>query len=179
MAYPYNPYQPYQQYQQTYPQNYQPNIGQTMQTPQPLQTAPQVQPVQPQIQNGGFVSVRNIEEARNWPVAPGNSVTFKDENSPYVYTKTMGFSSLDRPVFDRYRLVKEDDVQTVQEAQTATENVQIQNPTNYALREEIEPIRQEFEVLKSEVMSIKEQIAEIGTKKPTARPKKEEKDGEE
>ena len=64
---------------------------------------------QPQIQNGGFISVRNEEEARCDPVAIGNSVTFKDETAPYVYTKTMGFSQLDRPIFEKYRLVKEGD----------------------------------------------------------------------
>ena len=36
------------------------------------------------------------------------SVTFKDETAPYIYTKTMGFSQLDRPIFDKYRLIKED-----------------------------------------------------------------------
>ena len=65
------------------------------------------QPVQ-QTQNNGFISVRNEVEARNYPVAPGNSITFKDETSPYVYTKTMGFSQLDRPVFEKYKLVKEE-----------------------------------------------------------------------
>lgn len=60
-----------------------------------------------QIQNGGFISVRSMEEALNYPVAPGNSVTFKDENAPYVYTKTKGFSQLDQPIFEKYRLVKE------------------------------------------------------------------------
>lgn len=96
--YPYAP--------QYYPQpNYQ------MQSMQPLQqTAPQpsVSQQTQQIQNGGFVSVRSEEEARNYPVAIGNSVTFKDENSPYVYTKTMGFSQLDRPIFEKYKLMKED-----------------------------------------------------------------------
>jgi hypothetical protein len=67
---------------------------------------------QMQIQNGGFVSVRSIAEAQNYPVAPGNSVTFKDENAPYVYTKTMGFSQLDRPTFEVFRLVKEELSQT-------------------------------------------------------------------
>lgn len=61
-----------------------------------------------QIQNSGFVSVRSIEEAFNYPVAPGNSITFKDENAPYVYTKTKGTSPMEAPVFERYRLVKED-----------------------------------------------------------------------
>lgn len=56
----------------------------------------------------GFVSVRSIEEAFNYPVAPGNSITFKDENAPYVYTKTKGASPMEPPTFERYRLVKED-----------------------------------------------------------------------
>lgn len=63
---------------------------------------------QPQ-QNSGFVSARSIEEAYNWPIAPGNSITFKIENTPYVCTKTKGFSPLEQPVFERYRLVKEED----------------------------------------------------------------------
>lgn len=61
-----------------------------------------------QIQNGGLVSVRNRAEAENYPVAPGNSVTFKDETAPYIYVKTMGFSQLDRPSFDMFRLVREE-----------------------------------------------------------------------
>lgn len=75
----------------------------------PYQMPMQQQQQVPQIQNGGFVSVRNEAEARSYPVAPGNSITFKDETSPYVYTKTMGFSQLDRPIFEKYKLVKEED----------------------------------------------------------------------
>lgn len=80
----YNPY--YQQYPYPY----------TQQQPQ-------------QIQNTGFVSVRSMEEAFNYPIAPGNSITFKDENQPYVYTKTKGFSPLEQPTFERYKLVKVED----------------------------------------------------------------------
>lgn len=61
-----------------------------------------------QIQNGGFISVRSEQEARNYPVAIGNSVTFHDETSAHVYTKTMGFSQLDRPIFKKFKLVEED-----------------------------------------------------------------------
>ena len=64
--------------------------------------------VAPPIQNNGFVLVRSEQEARNYPVAYGNSVTFKDETAPYVYSKTMGFSQLDRPIFEKYKLVKEE-----------------------------------------------------------------------
>lgn len=73
-----------------------------------------------QVQNSGFVSVRNEQEARNYPVAPGNSVTFKDETAPYIYTKTMGFSQLDRPNFEKYKLLKEE----VQEELPNTDIVQ-------------------------------------------------------
>ena len=78
--------------------------------PQPMQM-PQAQ--SQQTQTTGFVSVRSEEEARNYPVAYGNSVTFKDETAPYVYTKTMGFSQLDRPIFDKYKLVKEESTEEI------------------------------------------------------------------
>lgn len=63
---------------------------------------------QPVSQSGNLISVPNENEARMYPVAPGNSVTFKDENKPYIYTKTMGFSQLDRPIFERFKLTKEE-----------------------------------------------------------------------
>ena len=103
MVYPYNTGyqqpQPFPQYPQPYPQSVpvQPSAPSQMQ---------QVQPVQ-QIQNGGFVSVPNINTAFNYPVAPGNAVTFKDENAPYIYEKIQSFSQLERPVFKKYRLVEE------------------------------------------------------------------------
>ena len=63
---------------------------------------------QPQQMQTGFISARSVDEAFNWPVAPGNSLTFKIENQPYVCTKTKGFSPLEQPTFDIYRLVKEE-----------------------------------------------------------------------
>ena len=139
----YNPY---------YPQGY-------YQPQQQMAPAPQMQaPAQttPQIQNGGFVSVRNEAEARNYPVAPGNSITFKDETAPYVYTKTMGFSQLDRPVFDKYRLVKE-------EIPTETH----ETPQNGLL--ELEPINTTIDALKAEIEAIWSEIETI-KKKPSVKP---------
>lgn len=95
---------------------------------QPQQQQPQPQPTL-QIQNGGFVPVQNEMEARNYLVAYGNSITFKDENAPYVYVKTMGFSQLDRPIFEKYRLVKEEDTSVASpEPRTATPSQQTINP---------------------------------------------------
>lgn len=119
----FNSYQ--QQYQQYYPQNYQQMIPQ--------------QASQPQIQNGGFVSVRNEMEARNYPIAPGTSITFKDETAPFIYTKTMGFSQLDRPIFDKYRLEKEN---TTEEEQAQSGNV------ISSMQEEIQKLWGEINALK-------------------------------
>lgn len=83
-----------------FPVNYQQYYQQPQQNMQNMQ--------QMQIQNGGFVPVTSEEMARNYPVAQGTSVTFRDENAPYIYTKTMGFSQLDRPIFEKYKLVREE-----------------------------------------------------------------------
>lgn len=86
----------------------------------------------------GVVSVRSMQEAQNYPVAPGNSVMFRDENAPYVYTKTMGYSQLDRPTFEKYRLVKEEITEPAQVPVTAD-------------RTEIEQIRAEIKRIKQEL----------------------------
>ena len=77
-------------------------------------TAPQQQPVNQQIRSGGIVSVAGEDEARRYPVAPGYTVTMRDENGPYLYEKTMGYSQLDQPIFRKARIVFEDDAQNTQ-----------------------------------------------------------------
>ena len=150
----YNPYQVYNPYQQ-----YQPSFQQQMQNQPNYQQSQQ--PIQQQIQNGGFVSVHNENEARNYPIAPGNSVTFKDENAPYVYTKTQGFSQLDRPVFEKYRLVKEEDYQAQQVAQnapTSEEKTEQANNIDYALKSDLRALWGEIEELKKRIPKSKEEI---------------------
>lgn len=138
--------------------------GQQFQAPvMPQAQAPQPQPQQQmqmpmQIQNGGFVSVRNETEARNYPVALGNSVTFKDETAPYIYTKTMGFSQLDAPKFDKYKLVKE----------TPAEQPKL-------LQDEVfddKPILDTIDHLKGEIQAIWGEIEGL-KKKPASKAKKE------
>ena len=120
----------------------------------PMQNQPQYQPQQtpPQIQNNGFISVPSEEVARNYPVAPGNSVTFKNENAPYVYTKTMGFSQLDRPSFEKYKLVKED-VEEVPENSNSIDE----------LREKIGELNCELDELKGELNAIKKNMEQPTT----------------
>ena len=99
-------------------------------------------------QNGGFVRVQNENEARMYPVAPGNSVTFINENAPYCYTKSVDISQLDRPKFEKYRLVKEE---TDKQAEINSEKV-------YALKEDV----------KKEIERLEKMIAEINADIPTA-----------
>lgn len=60
-----------------------------------------------QQQNNNFIHVPSEEVARNYSVAPGGSATFINDNAPYCYTKTAGFSQFDAPVFRKFRLVEE------------------------------------------------------------------------
>lgn len=162
----YSGYQPMMGY--PYQQQIQPNYNYQQQAyPQAqMQMTAQNQQTQPQIQNGGFIQVHDENEARNYPIAPGNSVTFKDENAPYVYTKTMGFSQLDRPIFEKYRLVKEDDMPT-QNSPVSAEIVQQTNNIDYALKTDLTALQKEIDVLK-------QRIEELTFKKSAAKAKKEE-----
>ena len=106
------------------------------------------QPQQMQIQNGGFVSVRSAQEAFNYPVALGNSVTFKDETAPFIYVKTRGFSQLEEPVFEQFQLVKVDNTQKAAE-QTQSTN------TEYALKSDLTALQEEIDLLKKKISEFK------------------------
>lgn len=139
-------YNPYQQYY---------SMGNYPQQPQPT---PQVQP---QIQNGGLVFAPNEAYARNYSVAPGNSVLFKDESAPYMYSKTMGFSQLDQPIFKRFRLVEEESEGTV----------------NAPVKEEIDirPIHKAIDLIKEDIDQIWAEIEGMKnvSKKAPTKPKTE------
>lgn len=131
--------------------------------PYPQQIYPQYQqPIRPaetqlQIQNGGLVPVPSEQVARNYPVANGLSVTFKDENAPYVYTKTMGFSQLDRPIFEKYRLVKEqtDDTEPL-EPKGDNSTLKDAKVDLEAIKSDISKIWDEINVLKKKIDSARE-----------------------
>lgn len=126
-------YQPYAQYGQYQNQQQQ----QTVQSPL----------------SGNIIPVQNEDEARMYPIAPGNSVTFKDENQPYIYTKTMGFSQLDRPVFEKYKLIKEE---------------QVVKPTNIPKDEFV--LKSDFSDLINKVADLEDEILTIrGENKSTKR----------
>lgn len=136
MAYPYYQYPIYNQmaYQQQL---------QNVQQPQQSQ--------QTQIQTNGIISVRSIDEARTYPVAPGNSLTFKHETAPYIYTKTLGFSQLDQPIFEVFRLEKEN----VAEAPTTASEVPM---AQFLTLDEGNALKGEIDALKREIQFLKDYI---------------------
>ena len=105
----------------------------------------QPQPQQNQPQMSGFLSVSSEEVARNYPVAPGNSISFKNENAPYVYTKTMGFSQFEPPIFKKYKLIEEDDVAP-----------QLSEPIDYAKK--LDDLNAKIEALEKEIADLKEGV---------------------
>lgn len=138
------------------PQSYYPNYNYGYATPQ----VNLYQPPRPEVQQEryGFINVANEEQAKNWPIAPGNSLTFKDESAPYIYTKTMGLSQFEAPVFEKYKLTKE--VNEVEDAVAGVASPQVnfnlsENEEFSNMVKEIEVMRNSYKDLKNELNSIK------------------------
>lgn len=146
----YNPYLPL-----NYPQPYYgPNpygYQQMQQQAQQNQAQAQAQQAQRPTVQQGFVLVQSEQEARSYPVAPGNSITFKDESGPFCYVKTMGFSQLDRPTFERYRLVKEEDAQEPVSGAQGGEASGQGSGIAYALQSDVDKLWDELEAVKEKL----------------------------
>ena len=116
----------------------------------------QQQPAPQQIRSGGIVSVANEDEARRYPVAPGYTVTMRDENGPYLYEKTMGYSQLDQPIFRKARIVFEDDAIKQEKPEEPAEPQKV-----YAELKQLEALRDavaiEFKKMRDWIESLKEE----------------------
>lgn len=134
-------------------------IPQTV-SPQPMMqnTQQMQQPIQPQTPsqqmphpfNSGFVHVQSEMEARQHPVAPGNSVTFIDDNQSFCYTKSMSFNQLDPPQFRKFKLVEVTEQHIVSDEGNTTQP----EPNTYALKADLEAVRAELESLESKFENI-------------------------
>lgn len=134
-----------------------PQMGQYQQQAAQAQAQPQQQAA---VQMGGFIRVPSEEVARNWNVAPGTSATFINENAPYCYTKTVEMSQLDRPKFDKYRLVKEEDATppapmdspvSHEKTPQRSECCGMNNLSEYALKSELAEVRGEVDALRRRI----------------------------
>lgn len=120
------------------------------------QQQPVQQTLQQQIRSGGIVSVAGEDEARRYPVAPGYTVTMRDENGPYLYEKTMGYSQLDQPIFRKARIVFEDDAPPQEEKKEEP----AEPPKVYAELKQLEALRDavaiEFKKMRDWIESLRE-----------------------
>lgn len=144
----------YQYYQQ--PMMQQPQMQQMQQMPQMMQQ-PMQQQQYPVVQSG-FVRVRNENEARMYPVQPGCSITFVDESIPYCYTKTVNMGQLDRPIFEKYRLVKEDDAPAPVEAPNKPVENQAHDLSQFAMKDDIRAFSADIEALKADLNTMHSDI---------------------
>ena len=92
----------------------------------------------------GFICVPNEETVYNYPIAPGNCVTFKIDNSPVVLEKSMGMSQFETPQIKRFRLVEEE----------VTEP-KVEHTDYEVVKEELELLKSEFEKIRGEVDALK------------------------
>lgn len=160
----------YQYYQQ--PMMQQPQMQQMPQMmQQPMQQIQQQQMAQQQQQypvvQSGFVRVRNENEARMYPVQPGCSITFVDESIPYCYTKTVNMGQLDRPIFEKYRLVKEEDAP----APVETPNKPVEMPkidsSIFATKDDIAAFKADMEAIRADIETFRSDLYGLAGKKKT------------
>ena len=95
---------------------------------------------------GGMVPVSSIEEVLKYPVQPGICVHFKDENADYIYTKTQGFSQMEKPIMEAYELTKVDFESLLPENKKLA---------NYVTVEQMSELTSVISQLTQEVMSLK------------------------
>ena len=96
------------------------------------------------IQDNMIVSVQSEQDARNYLVAYGHSIIFKDENKPLVfYTKT-AISQFEPPVFKIYDLVE----RTQETPVNAPENVKPMDLSTFVTKDEFGALQKELQALK-------------------------------
>ena len=153
-----------------FPMNYSQMYYPQYQQPQQMQQATQIQAQYPATQ-GGFVRVRSENEARMYPVAPGNSVTFIDETGPYCYCKTVNMGQLDRPIFEKYRLVKEEDATQPVEARDKPVEAQAVDLSNFIIKQDFDAVKRDIDAIKQDIESFRGDLYGLAGKKTTSRKK--------
>lgn len=142
-----NYYNSFYQPMQPVPQMQVPVVQQPVQQP--------VQAQQPEIRQNGFIRVKDEAEVDAYPIAPGNSVTFIHETEPFVFVKTLGFSQFDRPVKEKYRLVKETPEEPNKPV-SGTDKESARPTAEYAKADELARLARDVEALRVSVKTLNE-----------------------
>ena len=106
----------------------------------------------PQQQGSTIIHVQSEAQAREWAVAPNSSTMFIDDNAPYCYTKSMGASQFEPPIFKRFRIIEDtpsQNAQNTQEAPSASPQVCLDE---YMTKAEFEPFKAVIEKIQKELI---------------------------
>ena len=124
-------------------------------------------------QNQGtvFTPVHSDVEVLNSPVAPGNTVYFKHETEPFIYTKSMGMSQFEVPKTKKYKLEEVEMDSNVVTTPTVQNDEPIKPQPKYLLESDIKPILDELSQCKEELKNLKAQINKTDTD-PNLKPTK-------
>lgn len=101
-------------------------------------------PQMPQVQDNVIIPVQNEQEARNYLVAPGHSVNFKDENKPMVFYAKTVISQFEPPIFKIFDMVE----RTPESPVNAPQHTQTMDLSIYATKDEIQAVQKELQALK-------------------------------
>ena len=82
-----------------------------------------------------YFFVKDQSEAFNWPIAPGSLLVFKDQDNIHFYTKSLGYSPYDRPMFEVY-----------------TREAQVQEPNHDSA---IQELREAMSALQKQISELK------------------------
>ena len=111
----------------------------------------------PQPQSNAFVPIPSEEDARSYPIQRGSSITFRDENLPYIYIKTLGFGQLDSPVFEVYEIRKRD-TQNTRKAENSPQKDETDKLSNYVTKAEYGQICDEIDSLRETVERLRKEL---------------------
>lgn len=108
-------------------------------------------------QSNDFIPIPSEEDARNFPMQRGTSVTFKDENLPYIYIKKLGTGQFDSPTFEVYEIKKRAS-QNAQRAESATPREEADKLSNYVTKAEYGQICDEIESIRDTVERLRKEL---------------------
>lgn len=111
-----------------------------------------------QTQGTVFTPVHSDNEVLNSPVAPGNTIYFKHETEPYIYTKSMGMSQFEVPQTKKYKLEEVEMVNGALSIPNDSNNQQSENQPKYLLESDIKPILDDLRECKEELNNLKAKL---------------------
>lgn len=124
-----------------------------------------------QSQGTVFTPVHSDNEVLNSPVAPGNTIYFKHETEPYIYTKSMGMSQFEVPQTKKYKLEEVEMTNGAINVPTEPTSLPKQTQPKYLLEDDIKPILDELRQCREELKDLKARL-EKEVVEPVVKPTK-------